>query len=332
MEQVDGVVVASKFNPDVDEFISLYEELKSSRKMGEYYGVDKSTILNFSKKIGYKREAEKLLSDEDIEFIVDNYENYTSNELAEMFNCSKSRITQIWRNNGLKGKQPLLYHANFDYFNKIDSKDKAYFLGFISADGNVWKRDRKNSQGQLRISIHSKDVDVLHKFKKYINSNHKITEFSFVHKDTGTITETSSLTIVSDKIFNDLSKYNITPNKTWKFHPINIPDNFISHFIRGYFDGDGSITKSSAGYYTVKIVGNQKTTKYISNFLKENYIYHILIEDKRKYIGGKLYSINISTIDGVKNFYNIIYKDCDDLYMDRKKDRFEEFIDIFFRK
>jgi hypothetical protein len=324
-----GDRVASKFNPDIDEFKSLYEQLKSSRKMGAHYNVDKATILNFCKKIGYKREVEMLLSDSDIEFIVDNYNNYSSRELAERFKCSRERIKQVWMKNGLKGKRNLVYYANFNYFNKLDTKDKAYFLGFIASDGNVWKRERENANGQLKISIHEKDIDVLHKIQKYMNSNHNLTKYIFNRKDSEIVTNVVSLTIVSDIIFNDLEKLNITPNKTWSYKPVGISEELKPHFIRGFFDGDGSITLSSEGYFSVKIAVNEHVGKYISEYLKENNIHHNLTEDKREYTGGRFYSVGISRITEIEKFYNLVYKDCDDLYMDRKYNRFQSFLERF---
>lgn len=95
------------FGPD-EEFIKNYKELKSSRKMGELYGCQKTTVLNHAKKIGFdpKQEATNTpkLSATDRQFIIDNYNNYTSTELADKFQVSRGMITKLWYDNNLHGK------------------------------------------------------------------------------------------------------------------------------------------------------------------------------------------------------------------------------------
>ena len=91
-----------------EEFIKNYYELQSSRKMGELYNCDKSSVLNHAKKIGFDvnlAARETKLSNEDKEYIKNAYENETSSSLAEKFNVSRGMITKIWYDNNLKGKE-----------------------------------------------------------------------------------------------------------------------------------------------------------------------------------------------------------------------------------
>lgn len=102
--------MSSKVNFGSDEsFIQKYDELKSSRLMGIYYNCSKSAVLDHAKKIGYnakeKQENNSKLSKEDKKFIIENYNTYTSTELAEKFNVSRGMITKIWHNNNLTGKK-----------------------------------------------------------------------------------------------------------------------------------------------------------------------------------------------------------------------------------
>ena len=89
------------------EFIKKYEELKSSRKMGEYYHCDKGSVLNHAKKIGYDVNSNKKykLSKKDKQYILKSYTTMTSTELAAKFNVSRGMITKLWYDNDLIGKQ-----------------------------------------------------------------------------------------------------------------------------------------------------------------------------------------------------------------------------------
>ena len=89
-----------------EEFINNYKELKSSRKMGELYNCDKTSVLNHAKKIGFdvKSVQEYKLSDKDKEKIIQSYETKTSNELAKEFNVSRGMITKLWYDANLNGK------------------------------------------------------------------------------------------------------------------------------------------------------------------------------------------------------------------------------------
>lgn len=89
-----------------EDFIKKYEELKSSRKMGEFYNCDKTSVLNHAKRIGYNISNNKTykLSTEDKKFIIEHYYDMSSTELATKFNVSRGMITKLWHDNHCSGK------------------------------------------------------------------------------------------------------------------------------------------------------------------------------------------------------------------------------------
>lgn len=99
-----------------EEFIKKYEELKSSRKMGEYYHCDKSSVLNHAKSIGYDVNNNKQykLSNKDKEEILLAYNKKTSMELASKYNVSRGMITKLWHDNNLKGKEKTIPSTTID--------------------------------------------------------------------------------------------------------------------------------------------------------------------------------------------------------------------------
>ena len=121
---------------------------------------------------------------------------------------------------------------NENYFEKIDTEDKAYFLGLIYADGCLLL-DSKKYIYKLTLKIHPKDKEILYKFKKKINGEMDI----WFHKQR----EMCEINLSGKKLVSDLIKIGLHPNKTFTIKYPNIDKNLEPHFLRGYFDGDGCI-------------------------------------------------------------------------------------------
>jgi len=119
---------------------------------------------------------------------------------------------------------------NEEYFSKIDTSEKAYWLGFIAADGCI--RKQKSGSYMLTFYLSEKDAQQIIEFKQAINSNHNI---SIRNKEKNKVV---GLTIVRKKLTDDLMSLGIVPNKTST--PFYIPEQFTSDWLRGLFDGDGS--------------------------------------------------------------------------------------------
>lgn len=126
---------------------------------------------------------------------------------------------------------------NDHFFNKIDTVEKAYLLGWIASDGHIGKRG-------FKIAIHQKDIKILEFLRDNICKEIPIRKFK---------TKTSKLCsfeINSQQISKDLCQWlNIKPGK--KSDIVSFPklNNFCLDFIRGYFDGDGSINDPDNSKY-----------------------------------------------------------------------------------
>lgn len=263
------------------------------------------------------------LSREQIKYVKDMYYSKSNTSLAKELNCSKEAISSIWFRAGLRGKKIRSYYIDEDYFSVIDSKDKAYLLGVISADGCVYKRD--GHIPMLSFVFHIQEKDILDILTKYMKS-----EYPLNIKDNRV-----SVQINSEKICNDLSKYNIVPRKTWDYYPLNIPEEFELHFIRGFFDGDGSFHSSGTKHrlcdYCVSLCGNLKTMEWIQNVLIKNGVSSSIIEDKRKYTHP---FFNLRIVKNVEkyNFIRLLYNDCDDIKLNRKYNKCMEYVQKYLIK
>lgn len=124
-----------------EEFIAKYKELKSSRKMGEYYNCDKSSVLNHAKKIGYDVNSNKeyKLSIKDKKEIIKAYSTESSTNLAKKYNVSRGMITKIWYDANLKGKNFINESTTIDMTNQIFGKwTVLYKTDKRSANGGIY--------------------------------------------------------------------------------------------------------------------------------------------------------------------------------------------------
>ena len=309
-----------------EKFIEDYDKLKSSREMAKLYNCNKTTILNYARKIGYKNICNGKLSNEQKEEKLNQYEEKTRKELAKQYNVNRGQITKLWKDHGLIGKNRNKYPFNYNYFETINSADKAYFLGLLAADGCIHQRDVDGYQATINLSLQKVDRKILEIFKIYIECEKplKITEIKNSY-----VNYMYSLQLVSTKMANDLAKYNVVPRKTYDYEFVELDHKYMSHFFRGYFDGDGSIFCTNNKYHTpsqyeITISGFQhnllKMQRYLYDYENINSIVAIDNRDlkKNKY-NLPFGNLRFNNIENNYKFIKYIYQDIGDIYLPRKK-------------
>ena len=196
-------------------------------------------------------------------------------------------------------------YVNNNYFSKQNA-NMAYIIGFLSADGNVSK---KGNRIQSQLSI--KDKSHLEKIKKEIGGCEVYEYLSNGYKSCG-------WHCCSAQIKKDLAEYGVIPNKTGTLSiPKKLEKKYWRDFIRGYFDGDGSIHKDGSGFRTDITSANKEILEDINSFFVENGIKHSNLMKDHNNICIRYRSQ--ASID----IYNLLYYDgC--LCLDRKKNKFLE--------
>lgn len=207
-----------------------------------------------------------VFSDEQINEIITQYtiEHLSMRIIGENFGVSRNVITRILKENNISIQQHNhKYYAEYRKFQNIDSPEKAYWLGFIAADGCVYVRETNAS---VLINIHQKDIEHLEKFKKFMDSNVNITTFV---QNEGFSNNTPMCKIVFNSVdmANDFIDKGIVPRKSLILDKPNIPEEYYLSYILGYFDGDGSLYQNSNGEFGLNIVGTKETLTWINDLL-----------------------------------------------------------------
>lgn len=206
------------------------------------------------------------------------------------------------------------FNLNDNYFSS-ENERMAYLLGFLTSDGTI---DKKNNR--IKIGLSSVDKDFLIMIKKELGYEGDILDYQ-----TSNGFNVSELTFTSQQIKKDLAKYNIVPNKTFTYtFPESLNKKYWIDFIRGYFDGDGSV--STAGPHAIRwqiCAANKQVLEKIIDFFYEEYSIEkvsILVQMKEH----PLYYFQYSTT-ATKKIFSILYKEnC--LKLPRKYFKFKELV------
>ena len=198
-----------------------------------------------------------------------------------------------------------------DIFEKIDTEEKAYWLGFLYADGSVGSKENK-----IELGLAEKDLKQIEKFKTFLKINNKIS-----YRESS---KSYRISFRSDKCKQDLINLGCVPKKSLILtfpSEEQVPNNLIKHFIRGYFDGDGHIPKDKYSR-DAQFISTRSFCEYVQKYLKElldiNSVVTLNIKDKNSpRYNGVTCTWRIKDKKSSKKFYDYIYKDAN-MYLKRK--------------
>ena len=262
------------------------------RKLKDLSDIEKSEIIN-QRKIGI-----------------------TEKEISKKFDISLRQYYKLLKLNNIEQKSKVVrYKFNEDYFETIDTEDKAYFLGFIVADGSV------NSKSNV-IQITQKEPDILYEFKRYIKY-----EGDLIKSKTRDVFD---IKISSSKMKSDLLKLGISPNKTMSVGYPLIPENLQNHFMRGVFDGDGCISihhdkrdNSDRGQVNICSGSFDFIKEYVDNMVK----YCRVKKNNIRQPKGTYYVIDWGGLSDVESVYEFLYKESN-IFLKRKKETYDKVMSI----
>src|SRR5690606_26378413 len=201
---------------------------------------------------------------------------------------------------------------NEDFFEIIDTEEKAYWLGFIAADGGITHRSKNHERKRVQLGVAEKDYNHLIKLKESLNLN-TLPRKKISKKNGGKFKKREYIfyryELNSNKMYYDLLDKGIVPQKSLILEPpLNVPEDLVRHWIRGYFDGDGSIgIKRSRNILRFTILGTYNVLKFISDFCS------LELEPRKRH---NVYIISSSYGKATK-FLQLIYKDSN-IHLDRK--------------
>lgn len=312
---------------EYDRVVELYKK-HSTGVIAKLYGTSRGTISRILSKRGVEvgkfctTNNKWVDSKSEIQLqIKRRYEDGDRiSDIMSLFDIPRNGIQKILKNQGVALRSPSeesrVRKLDESFFEKIDSSEKAYFLGLLYADGCNYNNRR------ICLFLQKPDEYIVNRFASSIS----IGEFKLYRKlpRKKTHSESIGVTISSKKVATDLCRLGVVPRKSLILEfPTNeqCPTKYIWHFVRGYFDGDGSITIRRRKYDSPRIisfVGSHTFIEKLNEFLigqginSHAYTYKLTTSE-----------IKICDQISVNLLYKKMYVDASNLFLTRKQKKFK---------
>lgn len=319
----------------INYIITQYLNKKSKNKIAKEFQVSPSVIsrILLENKINIRSKKvppRKQVPEEIQQKIIDNYiQGKGLIAAGKPFGCSQKAVETILKNRGIKkrtyeeSKQTQrIYSLNDDFF-KTQTPEMAYILGFIAAGGSV-----STKENSLSIQLQKQDTELLKKIKDIVQSTRPL-DFYTTQQGRDTV----KFQVWSAAWKKDLAVYNIVPNKTFTLKPPTfLKQSLYKDYIRGYFDGDGSVYYRNNDYAQCnwEIIGASKEIiVWIREFLATEYgIVNNKILTSTLDSGVIIYKTTYGGKEKLLKIYNTLYyPNC--LTLQRKKEKIETILNNF---
>lgn len=309
----------------IKQFIDLWNSGVSCIKIAKQLGVSSQTVSRYLKESGIT----VVNKQNEIKFDVDQAIKDYLDGISLVRVCEKYHTTYTYMKKVLNSKGIDIINKqnetkfNENIFDSIDNEEKAYWLGFIFADGYIATiKNPTKPHYNFEISLQLDDEEHLQKFNKFME-----------HKDPNHVKCDSYRCrwIVANKhLWETLNSYGCTPRKSLT---LEFPDesifkdkSLIRHFIRGYFDGDGSI-----GIYNnlqnphVSLLGTKEFLVKIQSYLFSE---DLTLSSKNS-TESNTFSLQSARTRAVTWAYILYYKS--NIYLERKYQKFLQFTNCRFK-
>jgi len=250
------------------------------------------------------KTTNKLWNNKEDEIIRNEYPDCVIDDLCKKMGRPRDSILSRASILGVKKNKLIVkkkYFINHDYFQKIDSKEKAYWYGFIWADGGIYKNC-------FCMALNKKDLPHLKKLREAISSSH------LIKKDRKY--NTYKLQFSSKFLIKNLNKLNITERKSYTHLVPVIEDKYFINFLMGLFDGDGSFSCKR-----MQIVCTENVAKWLNKKIDDLYQLDSRIYNIK---GSVAKRFSIHRRKDVLSIMNSLYEN-NKIFLKRKKDKFNAF-------
>lgn len=213
-------------------------------------------------KNGKPNYNEIVFSKTQINDIITSYINGESSvSIGKRYNISHKPILKVIHNNEIEvnlSKAHRKYDIDESYFDVIDSQNKAYIIGLLSADGCNYKE-----KSTISLSLEECDKEILEKIRVEMRNEHPLEYIDYTNKhDFGyTYKNQYRMLIFNTHMCNALENIGVIPNKSLSLEFSSaIPEQYYSDYVRGIFDGDGTLGVKSVDTYKGSICAKITST------------------------------------------------------------------------
>lgn len=300
------------------KIVDMYNNGMSQQAIADAYKCSKQVIYRIMKIVGAKARHNGFTKDDAINMYNLYNDGMRVCEIAKLYNIDHHVVSSVLKRNGFVIDRKL-YHCNDNYFDIIDIPDKAYILGLLWADGH-----NDISKGKITLQLQEKDKKILDDITLAVSSDRPLWLCN-LHDKNENWSNAYTLTLNSEHISKVLYSYGMVQRKSLILEPPNFLDESLySHFIRGYFDGDGSISYNpNKNYLQVSMIGTPMMCKWISDICAKINVKTFISNNKN--MNPLVCTFGITNIKDRIKFLDWLYNDAN-LKLKRKYDKYQQFI------
>lgn len=207
------------------------------------------------------------------------------------------------------------YSLDETFFDSINTELKAYWLGFLSADGSV--HDGKQNK-RLAFNLHIQDEGHLIKLAAAFGTNRPVRRYTRIRKDVPVAS--AYLSIDSPHMVQAVAGHGIGPRKSLTLKPWSGPPELMPHFWRGVFDGDGCIHERESGYWLISLVGSPFVVDAFRLFVSS-----VTGRTPTATPAGRVCRVQVGGLGLPRRVVEVLYAGAS-VYLDRKKEQADRLI------
>lgn len=311
----------------IDQAKTLYEQGRSLTKIAKLLGIDRNQLSLKFQQLGIRQQAlpsdvkQAFTETEETNNIVNWYQQGMSiKQISLAVGRSTSYVYRVLQHYDVVVTDRVFkrYRLTWEPFHDIETQEQAYWLGFIMADGNVQISDRYS----LEFGQSIKDKERVESFANFVNTQSALPiEEKFVRTNFASAGCLYVRVMIHDKqMVEDLISYGCVPRKSLvKKFPWRLSQSLWRHFIRGYFDGNGTVSYTqSSKQLSFGFTSSYEMCTAIENILLSEDVVHKRVQLSCE---GKAFGFRHSGNKQAQSFFHYLYCQAT-TYMQRKYDIF----------
>lgn len=312
-----------------EEYLKEYNNGKSIWDISIEYN---STYKNVFEAISGHRFESRMLPVEEKDKICKMYlDGYSTVKIGQIYGVWNHSITAVLKERNIDRDRRLstrIYTLDEHYFDEIDTPIKGYIFGLLLSDGS--NNPDKNT---VSISLQEEDVQLLERIRLELKSTKPLEFLDYSNKhDFGYHYKNQyRLLLFSDKICSSLTKHGLIKNKSLFVDFKSFDDSIMPAFIRGMWDGDGSLGLYKNNSINVTLTATQMFCIGLKQYLEN----HLGIDSCHIYDASCHNGITkvfyISKIHDKIRFLNWMYADAD-IYLQRKYEKYNDILNYYNSK
>lgn len=302
-----------KIKPYMEQFIRDNYMTMTQKELAKALGdnVTASNIQHWLRKNNLWKEK-YMFSDEIIKFMIDNYKTMKYSEIAKHVGLTERQVRGKLNNMGYT----KIREFDKSYFHDIDSELKAYFLGFIFADGWV-VHNIQRANYEFGMELQSNDKYILKSLNDELGGVHTISHSypttRVIDGVLANIGHHDTLRVYSKELVEDLINCGIVPNKTYNYEIPKFPMEYFFDFLRGYIDGDGCYSCSKGHIYMSLTCASEEVLRWIQSILSIYSISTNIYKEKEF-----KYKLSCTDSNSMIDLVNLMYHNNHTLCLTRK--------------